>query len=172
MASCPLHGESSLLRMFNGCACEPTSHAAAGTRYSPDYQDERPPATILVRARLGRPKPMAPCPWSEKAPQARLRLIHRLIETDGVVRSVERDLGIDLSKAPAELRSWVATKVKATDRERSQDHAHLIAAGVQKLWAAVPGKMSSCIYAAKPGSRATATSVAHAGRCIWEPCAP
>jgi hypothetical protein len=32
-------------------------------------------------ARRGRPKPMAPCPWSRKARQCRLRMIHRLVGT-------------------------------------------------------------------------------------------
>lgn len=35
----------------------------------------------VLRARRGRPKPLAPCPWSRRARQRRMELIHRLIET-------------------------------------------------------------------------------------------
>ena len=35
----------------------------------------------ILGARRGRPKPMAPCPWSEKARKRRMRMIHRLIES-------------------------------------------------------------------------------------------
>lgn len=35
----------------------------------------------VLGARRGRPKPAAPCPWSRKARQRRMNMIHRLIET-------------------------------------------------------------------------------------------
>lgn len=34
-----------------------------------------------LRVRQGRPKPTAPCPWSEKTRQRRMKLLHRLIAT-------------------------------------------------------------------------------------------
>jgi len=34
-----------------------------------------------LRVRRGRPKPLAPCPWTGKARKARVRMIHRLIES-------------------------------------------------------------------------------------------
>lgn len=35
----------------------------------------------LLRARRGRPKPLAPCPWSGRARARRVHLLHRLIDT-------------------------------------------------------------------------------------------
>jgi len=34
-----------------------------------------------LRVRRGRPKPLAPCPWREKARKARVRMIHRLVDS-------------------------------------------------------------------------------------------
>lgn len=34
-----------------------------------------------LKVRRGRPKPMAPCPWSEKARKKRMRMLHALIDT-------------------------------------------------------------------------------------------
>jgi transposase len=34
-----------------------------------------------IKARRGRPKPLAPCPWSEKDRKRRVKLLHRLIRT-------------------------------------------------------------------------------------------
>lgn len=52
-----------------------------------------------LRVRRGRPKPMAPCPWSEKARKRRMKLLHRLIATvpadEAVVWEDEADIDLN-----------------------------------------------------------------------------
>jgi hypothetical protein len=67
-----------------------------------------------LRARLGRPKPMAPCPWSEPARKTRMRMIHRLVKTlpRDEVCYWEDEVDIDLN--PKIGRDWM---LPGTQRE-------------------------------------------------------
>jgi hypothetical protein len=60
-----------------------------------------------LRARLGRPKPAAPCPWSQKARKARMRMIHQLVKTlpRDEVCYWEDEVDIDLN--PKIGRDWM-----------------------------------------------------------------
>ena len=52
-----------------------------------------------LRARRGRPKPLAPCPWSERARKRRVKLLHRLIQNlpNDEVAVWEDEADIDLN---------------------------------------------------------------------------
>lgn len=67
-----------------------------------------------LRARLGRPKPLAPCPWSQKARKARMRMIHRLVATlpPGEEAYWEDEIDIDLN--PKIGRDWMLPGTQRT----------------------------------------------------------
>lgn len=58
-------------------------------------------------ARLGRPKPVAPCPWSDKARQARMKLIRGLIESLPPDEACVWEDEVDLDLNPKIGRDWM-----------------------------------------------------------------
>lgn len=66
-----------------------------------------------------------------------------------LARSVILAARTELGVAAEVTRSWVGTKVEATSGDRCQDGAILTASGVRAIYAAIPGKMTSCLIAAE-----------------------
>lgn len=60
-----------------------------------------------LRARLGRPKPVAPCPRSEKAREARMKVVHRLIATLPRDEVAVWEDEVDLDLNPKIGRDWI-----------------------------------------------------------------
>jgi DDE superfamily endonuclease/Winged helix-turn helix len=60
-----------------------------------------------LKARLGRPKPVAPCPWSEAAQKARMRMIHRLLETLPLGEEAYWEDEVDIDLNPKIGRDWM-----------------------------------------------------------------
>lgn len=60
-----------------------------------------------LRARLGRPKPVAPCPWPDKARRSRIKLIHRLIGSLPSDQACVWEDEVDLDLNPKIGRDWM-----------------------------------------------------------------
>lgn len=58
-------------------------------------------------ARLGRPKPAAPCPWSERARNARMKMLHRLLESLPPDEACVWEDEVDLDLNPKIGRDWM-----------------------------------------------------------------
>lgn len=60
-----------------------------------------------IGARLGRPKPMAPCPWSEKRRESRMRMVRKLIQTLPSDEACVWEDEVDLDLNPKIGRDWM-----------------------------------------------------------------
>jgi hypothetical protein len=67
-----------------------------------------------LRARLGRPKPLAPCPWTKKARRARVRMLLRMVGSlpPGEVCVWEDEIDLDLN--PKIGRDWMLPGTQRT----------------------------------------------------------